>query len=235
MRILIIDQCSGSKDVPENAPIFDAENTDEYGREGLLARDDVPAIPAHKLYTGRQQGYVDSAVDRLRANGDTVDRVYISAGFGLVSERTELPPYEVTFNDMVAASIDERAASLGIPTAVQDLVQGHPPYDVVFFALGKDYYRACDIDATIEALPEETLGVVFNREALAEGRSNVVSLPARTAEAKEHGTIVVALKGRYIEYFADHRATGASVDGASDLVEYCTTAATTQTGLGEYD
>lgn len=235
MRVLIIDQCSGSKDVLENAPRFDAAAIDEHGREALLARAGVPAIPAQKLYAGRQQGYIDSAVDKLRASGDTVDRVFISAGFGVVSERTELPPYEVTFNDMNGAAIDDRATRLGIPDAVRDLVGTTPPYDVVVFALGSDYYRACDVEATIESLPDESIGVVFNREPLAERRPNVVSVPARTAEAREHGTIVVALKGRYLQYFAEHRADGGTIDAPSDVIEFCTTSPTTQTGLGNYD
>ena len=234
MRILIIDQCSGSKDVPESAPKFDAADIDEHGREALLARDGVPAIPARRLYAGRQQRYIDSAVDRLRATGDTVDRMYISAGFGLVDEETELPPYEVTFGDMDPEAIDERAVRLVISADVREAIQVEPPYDVVILALGGDYYRSCELEAVIDALPRETYGVVFNHEELASGRPRVVSIPARTVEAKEHGTIVVALKGRYLQNFARHRKEGATVNEIADIVEYCTTEPTTQTGFGEF-
>jgi len=235
MRILIVDQCSGSKDVPDSAPVFDAADIDEHGREGLLARDEVPAIPARRLYTGRQQKYIDSAVDRLRAAGDTVDRMYVSAGFGLVDERTELPPYNMTFADMSADEIDERATLLSIASDVREAVDTDPPYDVVVFALGNDYYRACDLQAVLDALPSETIAVVFNREDITADRANVVSIPARTTEAKEHGTIVVALKGSYLQNFARHRTEGAIVDEIGDVVEYCTTEPTTQTGFGEFD
>ncbi|WP_318571207.1 hypothetical protein [Salinigranum marinum] len=235
MRFLIIDQCSGSKEVPNNASEFSAADIDEHGREGLLARDGVPAIPARQLYTGRQQGYIDSAVDRLRAAGDTVDRLYISAGFGLVDEETELPPYNVTFAGMNSSAIDERATRLGIPADVREAVQATPPYDIVVLALGSDYYRACAVESVLDAIPSETLGVIFNQEALATEREHIVSIPARTTEAKEHGAIVVALKGKFLQNLADHRSRGAAMEKLSDLVEYCTTEPTTQTGLSEYD
>lgn len=235
MRFLIIDQCSGSKDVPDNTSECGVDEIDEHGREGLLARDGVPAISARQLYTGRQQQYIDSAVDRLRAAGDTVDRLYISAGFGLVDEETELPPYNVTFAGMSASAIDEQAARLEIPTDVRTAVQATPSYDVVFLALGRDYYRACDVESVLDAIPSETLGVVFNQEALATERKHIVSIPARTTEAKEHGTIVVALKGKFLQNLADHRSRGVAIQKLSDIVEYCTTEPTTQTGLSEYD
>jgi hypothetical protein len=234
MRILIIDQCSGRKDVPESAPEFDATDIDEHGHKALLDRDGVPAISARQLYTGRQQGYIDSAVDRLRATGDTVDRMYISAGFGLVDEDTELPPYEVTFTGMSGEAIDERAALLDIPSDVREAVRADPPYDLVVLALGSDYCRACDVEAVLDELAAETIGLVFNQEDLVADQENVVSIPARTAEAKEHGTIVVALKGRYLQNFARHRKEGATVDEIADIVEYCTTEPTTQTGFGAF-
>ncbi|MBV0924757.1 hypothetical protein KTS45_11155 [Halomicroarcula limicola] len=234
MRVLIVGQCSGSKDNPENVSEFDAAEIDQYDREALLERDKVQGIPARQLYTGRQQQYIDFAVDHLRESGDTVNRVYISAGFGLVDEDTELPPYDITFSDMTATEIDERAIKLGIPQNVRDAVQTDPPYDLVVLALGSDYYRACDLEEVLNALPTETTGVVFNQESLAVDRDNVISISARLAEAKEHGTIVVALKGRYLQNFAAHRSEGKRVECLEKLAQYLTTEPTTQSGLGDY-
>jgi hypothetical protein len=234
MRILIVDQCSGSKDVPDNAKEFGAAEIDEYGRQELIEREDVRAIPANQLYTGRQQQFIDSAVAQLREAGDTVDRVYISAGFGVVSEETPLPPYNVTFSNMTATEIDERAAVLGIPDAIREAVSPDETYDTVILALGSDYYRSCGLSAVLEALPDETIGVVFNQEELAAERENVISLPARTAQAKEHGTIVVALKGLYVQNLAAHRGRGAAVEDPDELAEYLTSEPTTQSGLGDF-
>jgi len=235
MRLLIIDQCSGSKDVPDATPEFETEEIDEYGRDALLARKGVPAIPARHLYTGRQQKFINSAVDRLRAAGDTVDRMYISAGFGLVDESTELPPYEVTFSSMNAAEIDKRATQLGIPSAVRDAIDVDSPYDIVVFALGSDYYRACNLERVLDAFPKETIGVVFNQEEAAATQESVISIPARTAEATQHGTIVVALKGKYLEYLSKHRSKGATIETPADLVDALTTEPTMQTRFDDYN
>jgi hypothetical protein len=160
--------------------------------------------------------------------------MYISAGFGLVSEETALPPYNITFSNMTAAEIDERAVGLGIPDDVREAVSSDQTYDIVILALGSDYYRSCGLRGVLKALPDETIGVVFNQEELAAEHENVISVPARTAEAKEHGTIVVAIKGLYIQNFAAHRGNGAMVEQHDELIEYLTSEPTTQTGLGDY-
>jgi hypothetical protein len=44
--------------------------------------------------------------------------------------------------------------------------------------------------------------VVFNRELVEDQFDNIESIPARIEDAKEHGTIVVGLKGHYMKNFA---------------------------------
>jgi len=113
LDILVIDQCSGSKEIPDDAPIFGEEETLQFSREDLLARDNVPGIAARDLYTGRQQNHVKSAVRWLLRQGHDVDRYFVSAGFGLVAE-DEYLPYEVTFSSMNVSDIRERSAKLDI-------------------------------------------------------------------------------------------------------------------------
>ncbi len=203
LSVLVIDQCSGSKDVPDDAPVFDADETFQFSREDLLARDNVPGIAARDLYTGRQQQYVQEAVRRLRSNGHEVERYFISAGFGLVTENDHLPPYEVTFSSMNVSEIRDRSAKLHIQ---QDLrhVLAESEYDIVFFALGKDYYTSIDIDRMVQEVRSDRIGIVFNRELVEDQFDNIDSIPARTEDAKKHGTIVVSLKGVYMKNFAQN-------------------------------
>ncbi|WP_115862532.1 DUF6884 domain-containing protein [Halorussus litoreus] len=203
LDILVIDQCSGSKDFPEGAPVFDDEETLQFSREELLERDNVPAINAKDLYTGRQQEFVKEAVRRLKGEGHDVKRYFISAGFGLVSEDEPLPPYEVTFSSMGVADIRERSKQLSIQADLEQVLN-ESDYDVVFFTLGKDYYTSIDIDNMVQNVRSDRIGVVFNRELVDDQFDNIVSVPARTEDAKNHGTIVVGLKGHYMKNFA-HR------------------------------
>lgn len=198
---MVIDQCSGSKDLPETAPEFDAEETLRFSRKELLERDHVPGIAARDLYTGRQQEFVKDAVRRLEREGHDVRRYFISAGFGLVEETESLPPYEVTFSSMNVSEIRERSAQLRIQ---EDLAQvmTETDYDVVFFTLGKDYYTSTNIDEIVQEIPADRIGVVFNRGLIDEQFSNIVSVPARTDDAEKHGTIVVGLKGLYMKNFS---------------------------------
>ncbi|MFC7095685.1 queuine tRNA-ribosyltransferase tRNA-guanine transglycosylase [Halobaculum marinum] len=201
LDILVIDQCSGSKDVPDNAPVFDADETLQFSREDLLARDNVPGIAARDLYTGRQQANVRDAVRRLRSNGHDVDRYFISAGFGLVGENDYLPPYEVTFSSMNVSEIRDRSGKLYIQEDLQKVLD-ESDYDVVFFTLSKDYYTSIDVDKMVQRVKADRIGVVFNRELVEDQFDNIESIPARTEDAKRHGTIVIGLKGLYMKNFA---------------------------------
>jgi hypothetical protein len=201
LDVLVMDQCSGLKDVPENAPVFDAADTLKFSLEELLGRENVPGIAARDLYTGRQQGYVEDAVRTLRREGHSVERYYVSAGFGLVDEEQRLPPYEVTFSSMNVGEIRERSRQLRIQKDVEQVLE-ESTYDVVFFTLGNDYYTSIDIDQMVQRIPVDRIGVVFNRELAGEQYENIVSVPARTDDAEEHGTIVVGLKGHYLKNFA---------------------------------
>jgi hypothetical protein len=235
MRILIVDQCSGSKAVPDWFTPYDEQTIAAHTREELLheVRDRVPARRAERLYQGRQQQYITEACDRLRSAGDTVDRVFISAGFGVVDETTELPPYEVTFTDRSAEAVRERGTELGIEANLRTRLVKEEPYDVVFFALGQAYLNSFDLEALLSEIPDRTGVVVFNHEAVAERFGNVYSLSARTAEAKELGTIVVALKGRYLQNFAAHRAQGTTVNSIAEAAEYCRSEPTSQSKLND--
>ena len=201
LDILVIDQCSGSKEFPDDATVFDADETLQFSREALLSRDNVPEIAARDLYTGRQQNYVYDAVRLLRSNGHNVERFFISAGFGLVAEDDHLPPYEVTFSSMNVSEIRERSTKLNIQEDLRRVLN-ESSYDIVFFTLGKDYYTSIDIDQMVQEVRSDRIGVVFNRELVEDQFDNIESVPARTKDAKQHGTIVVGLKGRYIENFA---------------------------------
>lgn len=235
MRILIIDQCSAAKEVPEWFDPLNEETIDSSSLQKLRAKERTPLLPARNLYRGRQQTYISEATDQLRSAGDTVDRLFISAGFGLIDEDTSLPPYDLTFKDFSNDEIDERATKLEIEERLVNHIKTESPYDIVFLALGSDYYRSIYLEEFIDNLAEQTICVLFNLEAVAEGRENVVSISARNGDSKEHGEIVVALKGKYLKNFAEHREHGHLVEKPEDVVKLCTTEYTTQTEFERFD
>lgn len=233
MRVLVIDQCSGSKQVPDWFTPYTADEIDEHSREDLLdgVRERVPALRAEKLYTGRQQQFITEACDQLRDAGDEVDRVFVSAGFGVVDENEELPPYEVTFNDYTTAEVRERGEKLGIGPDLRSLLNDEDAYDIVFVALGSTYIKSFDLTAVLAELPSETTGVLFNQPEIAEEERSVCSISARTADAKELGTIVVAVKGTYLQQFAENRAQRGEPSSTEEVIEWCASPTTSQTTL----
>jgi hypothetical protein len=95
-------------------------------------------------------------------------------------------------------------------------------YDIVFFTLGSDYYRSIDIDRTVQRIRPDRIGVVFNRDLVDEQYDNIVSVSARTEDAKRHETIVIGLKGTYMENFAQNvrDMTELDPDAVSILCRY---------------
>jgi hypothetical protein len=233
MRILIVDQCSNAKKGKQRHESLAQEIIDSESRQDLLQREGIPTYPASDLYEGRQQKRISEAVEILRNAGDEVDRVFISAGFGVVDADEELPLYDVTFADMTATEIDERARELGIHEELYDRIVDSN-YDVVFFALGSDYYRSARLTELLPAISEDTHMVFFNREGFESEYENGLSIPARTEQAKKYGTIVVALKGEYLRNFAMHRQEGKKITDIDDIAEFCTEERSEQSGLDDY-
>lgn len=211
LDILIIDQCSGSKFVPEGERVFELDEIESATKQELLDRKDAIAVTASELYIGRQQEAISNAVRQLRADGHQVQRYFISAGFGVVEENERLPPYEVTFSGMTVSEIRERSDRLDIQADLNQTLD-QSEYDIVFFALGTDYYTSIDIDKTVQRIQPDRIGVVFNREILNEQYENIVSVSARTEDAKRHETIVIGLKGVYLENFAQNITDAAELD-----------------------
>jgi len=234
MNILVIDQCSKDKvQLPDEDTYTEEDLADGESTEEVRTNADL-TMRAVDLYTGRQQDFITRAAEKLESRaGDTVDRYFISAGFGLIHETDPVPPYDVTFTNSSPQEIERRAAKLGIQRKLQGLVTGE--YDLVFLALGSDYYRTFDLSAMLDAISPDTWVICFNHESVTEAYPNVLSLPARTAQAKEQETIVVALKGKYLQNFAEHRAQGAEVNDLDDLETYCTTPYGSQSDLTSYE
>lgn len=233
MRILVLDQCSGSKSYPNSSPTFSLEDLEGRSREDVLDEDGVAARRARNLYDGRQQRRIDGAVDALREAGHDVDRYFVSAGFGLVEETELLPPYDVTFQDFSDEEIRDRAESLGLQEAVSELLASVPAYDVAFLALGKDYYTAIGFPQVLDEGTDSTT-VIFNGEETPDKGPNVVSIPARTPEARESGVTVVELKGKYIQNFADYLVEEGSVKSTDEIRHACTNGLTKQADFEEF-
>jgi hypothetical protein len=237
MNVFIIDQCSGSKDYPETLHKLTQEEVDSATLDELLKRSDIAGIPADKLYSGRQQQRISEAIEILRSNNHKVDRKFISAGFGLVDENEELPPYEITFSGMNQSEIDQRSRNLGIAKDVCEQLTntGQDPYDIIFFPLGSDYYRAIDLDKALAVIPDSTIVVLFNQEGKSSIDDRIVSISARTDDAKRYSTIVVALKGVYVKNFAQQLKTGETVTNTEMLEQKCLARETTQSGFDKFN
>ena len=141
LKTLVITSCTGEKLYhPENQLI----QSDFVDSEQLTKREAELSeykTPAGKIYTGMQHLRLMEGINELRKvfGEDVVDLFIVSAGYGVISEKKEVVPYEVTFNTMNGAAISNWSTQLGIHQSLNKLI---PEYDLVFFLLGDKYLKA---------------------------------------------------------------------------------------------
>jgi len=169
------------------------------------------------MYTGREHGHVQSAVERLSEVAN-VDWRIISAGFGVLSSSTEIPSYECTFNEI--EQVRERAERFGLDVeemtnneliaAVsreknipQDLRQIFAEdYELVFVALGTKYLIAAQ-DA-LASIPEEMTAFAFASKGSKEFIGDCYWIPATESERSQFGTTWLELRGRELLTLAEN-------------------------------
>ena len=194
MRIAVISSCTAEKTVECPNPLRQEDFADPARRRRREQELQSLACAAADLYAGDQHRYVMTALGLLRKRfGADAARLWIvSAGYGLVTERQQLIPYEVTFNTMSVREMRSWAQHLGLSQAVRDAVSTVP---LVFFLLGDRYLSA------IAPLPSPTPSqrfVYFTKPSRKADlvRSGVTAISAGGAEAARFGAGYVALKGK---------------------------------------
>jgi hypothetical protein len=140
-RILVVTSCTGEKLYkPDNQLVFE----DFKDKERLLQRE-IELVSyqttAGEMYTGSQHLALMNGINSYRQNGGDIDLYIVSAGYGLLSEKDKIVPYEVTFNTMDTQSIKKWAGQQKI---TQDLQEKVRDYDLIFFLLGEKYLQAIE-------------------------------------------------------------------------------------------
>jgi hypothetical protein len=197
-RMLVVGSCTGEKDF-RDCPFLIAE--DDFDDPIILQRRGSElakwALPAGRIYTGRQHQYMMNGVDLLRRKFgiSSCSVKIISAGYGLVDEEQAIVPYEATFQRKSLNWIRDRARHLGIPEQLRAAVQG---YECVMFLLGKQYLLS--ISPPLRPVGRERL-VFFTSDAQLPFDPSSIIVPAGRAET-HLGAATVALKGKMFEHFA---------------------------------
>jgi len=124
VRIAVISSCTAEKTVECPNPLTLEDLADPARRRGRQQELQSFACAAADLYAGDQHRYVMTAIGLLRNRfgADAVRLWIVSAGYGLVTERQQLIPYEATFNTMSAREIRSWSQHLGLSQAVLRLV-----------------------------------------------------------------------------------------------------------------
>ncbi|NHJ85492.1 MAG: hypothetical protein FK734_08520 [Asgard group archaeon] len=167
MKLLIFSSCSKRKVIEyPHQPSCD-DLTSKERREDFIIKLSVNR-PAHQMYLGALNLSIKSAIKVLRRFFD-VSHYIVSAGFGIIEETVEIPPYDCTFSTMSKEDIEKRAELLTIPNDYHEIIEKEKP-DCIYLALGKKYLDA--IGSWDKDLPCKTIAFDDSDNNL------VITLPA---------------------------------------------------------
>lgn len=200
-KTLIITSCTGEKKYkPENQLLQD----DFCDSNSLSTREEQLKeymTTAGDMYTGMQHLRLMEGVKALRDKygPNIVDVSIVSAGYGLISEKHEIAPYEVTFNTMGSKEIINWSRTLEINKTLSTAIQG---YDLIIFLLGDKYLRALELP--IETSENQTL-IFFasgTSQKLIPQQSNYFIHEVGQEDAKSFSYGLVGLKGYLFKMLA---------------------------------
>jgi hypothetical protein len=106
---------------------------------------------AEELYAGQQHRRLMRGVGAYRAAGEPSGPLklqILSAGHGVVAADRALSRYDATFAGMPRAQLRRRAARLGVPKAVANLLA--QPRRLAVLLLGEDYLHAAQLAPSVE-------------------------------------------------------------------------------------
>jgi len=206
MDILVISPCSKDK---RYDPVLDCEAVDEHSREELVQEHSEHTTTAADMYTGREHQHVEEAVTHLREVAD-VDWHIISAGFGLLRDRTEIPSYECGFSDIESVrtrakrtgydiddltndeTIQAVGREKGIPQAFSDVLSRE--YDLLFVVLSEPYLLS--VADVLTEIPEQTTAFAFASNGSKQFIGDCIWIPATETERQALETTWMELRGK---------------------------------------
>lgn len=201
---LVVGSCTGMKDDKDCPREIKLQDSD-FETVGLLSQAEQRAKewlrPAGRMYKGSQHTLMMRGVEHLRTSfsAATFDVAIISAGYGLISERKKIAPYNITFKGKGSLWIRERREVLKIPAKTRKLLSD---YQIVFFLLGKEYLTS--LDMPLDPTPGQKF-IYFGR---ADSRPSspdrdILCIPAGPAEVERYGGApIIGIKGAMFELMA---------------------------------
>ena len=146
MKILVITPCTATKKWDRQVDRADQLQPKDFDAPGRLRLKSKKLkeyeTPAAEMYTGDGHKRLMDGVRNLRHTfgQGIVDVRIISPGYGLLSEKDLIVPYNYDFKDLPNWKIKPRSKKLEIHPKIECLL---PRFDLAFFSLSEKYIKAC--------------------------------------------------------------------------------------------
>jgi len=180
------------------------------------------AVFAEELYAGQQHRRLMRGVQAYRKVGQPAGPLelhILSAAHGVVAGREPLRSYDASFTGMRQQQLKRRAARLGIPTSVAELLRVRRRLAILL--LGDNYLRAADLNSVCE-LRAPTLVLTSPHGATRlPAIPGLHPVPLDNGDARRFSCGLVALKGdlaaRLLIRLAHNPSTSIPLDRAKFL------------------
>ncbi len=154
------------------------------------------AVCAEELYAGQQHRRLMRGVHAYRAAAQPAGPLelhILSAAYGVVAGGEPLRSYDASFTGMRRQQLKRRAARLGIPTAVAELLRVHRRLTILL--LGDNYLRAAELSSVLELGAPTLVFTSPHRAMRLPAMPALHPIPLDNGDARRFSCGLVALKG----------------------------------------
>ncbi|NHK30683.1 MAG: hypothetical protein FK730_04985 [Asgard group archaeon] len=178
MKIVIFASCSKRKSIshPKQPTCYELTSKEALEKYRLSITE---KRTVKDMYRGALNISIVQAISVLRLYFE-VKYYVVSAGYGIIEENDEIPPYDCTFSSMNSEEIQKHANALQIPQDFNQIIGDEKP-DLIYLALGKNYLTALGDWDTV--LPCKT--IAFHPSE----NKKVITLPADHVAVQEASSI----------------------------------------------
>ena len=158
IKILIISACSKTKTLSSSV-IFSLNDLKTKNQRQQILDSEVKKIEARDLYDSKRTNLVKDVSTELKSVCAKLELFFLSAGFGLIHERTKLPVYDATFVNKSDDEIKQMSEDLEITKIVEKLDND---FDIIFLDVTRPYLLALEPLSNLLAKTKEL--IMFGQE-----------------------------------------------------------------------
>lgn len=158
LKILVISSCSKSKAF-NPTKIYSLYDLQSKEKRNKILESETETLEAYRMYNSKRINLLNNVIKDLRSVCEKTELYFVSAGFGLIHEKTKIPSYDVSFANKSDSEIATMVENLEIHQTLDNIPND---FDLLFLDLQGSYLKVLRPITNLLSKAKEI--VIFNSE-----------------------------------------------------------------------